>query len=74
VRANVTISTSGMPWEPAIMFCRSAIGADRVMYSMDYPYEYELAEVEMTDNLPLSAEEMAQFYEHIARRVFSLPA
>jgi 2,3-dihydroxybenzoate decarboxylase len=36
---NVYYTTSGMAWEPAIMFTRSVIGADRVLYAMDYPYQ-----------------------------------
>jgi hypothetical protein len=34
-----------MAWAPAIMFCREVLGADRVLYAMDYPYQYAPAEV-----------------------------
>jgi len=33
MRDNVYYTTSGMAWEPAIMFTRSVIGADRVLYA-----------------------------------------
>jgi 5-carboxyvanillate decarboxylase len=72
LRENFSITTSGMPWEPAIMFTRSVIGADRVMYAMDYPYQYSLDEVKLSDALPLSVEELRDFYEGIATRVFKL--
>jgi 2,3-dihydroxybenzoate decarboxylase len=61
-----------MAWEPAIMFVRSVIGADRVMYAMDYPYQFIPAEVKVTDDLPISAAEKKAFYQGNAESVFSL--
>lgn len=72
LRQNFYFTTSGMPWEPAIMFTRSVIGADRVMYAMDYPYEFVAEEVAMSDALPLSPEEKRQFFQSTAEKVFSL--
>jgi 2,3-dihydroxybenzoate decarboxylase len=72
LRENVWITTSGMAWEPAIMFVRSVIGADRVMYAMDYPYQFIPAEVKVTDDLPISAAEKKAFYQGNAESVFSL--
>lgn len=72
LRQNVWITTSGMAWEPAIMFVRSVIGADHVMYAMDYPYQFVPAEVEVTDNLPLSDAEKRAFYQTNAETVFSI--
>ncbi len=69
---NVYYTTSGMAWEPAIMFVHSVVGADRLMYAMDYPYQYVPSEVAVTDGLPLSAEHLRMFYELNARRVFKL--
>lgn len=72
LKSNFYFTTSGMPWEPAIMLTRSVIGADRVMYAMDYPYQYLPDEVKMSDALPLSAEERRSFFETIATKVFKL--
>lgn len=69
---QIWLTTSGMPWEPAILFTRDVIGADRVMYAMDYPYQFDPAEVDAQDALPISALEKAEFFEGIARRVFAL--
>jgi 5-carboxyvanillate decarboxylase len=71
-RSHIWLTTSGMPWAPAIMFTREVVGADRVMYAMDYPYQFDVAEVEAQDALPISAAEKADFFENIARRVFAL--
>ncbi|PVW03302.1 amidohydrolase [Microbacterium sp. Gd 4-13] len=69
---QIWLTTSGMPWAPAIMFTREVIGADRVMYAMDYPYQYDAAEVDAQEALPISDDEKADFFERTARKVFSL--
>lgn len=69
---NIWLTTSGMPWAPTIMYAREAVGADRVMYAMDYPYEYEPDEVRMQDALPLTEAEFRRFYQDIAIEQFGL--
>jgi 5-carboxyvanillate decarboxylase len=72
MKRNFFVTTSGMAWEPAIMFCRQVLGADRVMYAMDYPYQAVASEVVASDDLPLSDAEKKQFFQTNAERVFSL--
>jgi len=72
LRENVWITTSGMAWEPAIMFVRSVVGNDRVMYAMDYPYQFVPEEVMVTDNLPIPDSEKKALYQDIAESVFGL--
>jgi 2,3-dihydroxybenzoate decarboxylase len=74
LRRNIWITTSGMAWTPAIMFCREVLGADRVMYAMDYPYEYSVDEVRRQDDLPLTVAEKKQFFQLNAESVFHLPS
>ena len=74
LRENVYVTNSGVAWEPAIMFCRSVLGADRVMYAMDYPYQFVRDEVLASDNLPISAAEKKEYFQGIAERVFGLAA
>ncbi|TNC26923.1 amidohydrolase family protein [Amycolatopsis alkalitolerans] len=71
-RRNIWLTTSGMPWAPTIMYAREVVGADRVMYAMDYPYEYVPDEVRMQDALPLTPAELKQFYQDNAIEVFGL--
>jgi 2,3-dihydroxybenzoate decarboxylase len=72
LRENVYITTSGMNWEPGVMFCRSVMGKDRVLYAMDYPYQYEPDEVVAMDALPISDAEKKAFYQLNAEAVFKL--
>jgi 5-carboxyvanillate decarboxylase len=72
MRENFYVTTSGMAWEPAIMFARQVLGADRVLYAMDYPYQYIVDEVAVTDNLPIGDDEKKALYQLNAERVFGL--
>lgn len=72
LRSNVWVTTSGMPWAPAILFCRDVLGPDRVMYAMDYPYQYVPSEVKDQDELPISTAEKKSFFQTIAEHVFAL--
>ena len=66
------MTNSGVAWEPAIMFCRQVLGADRVMYAMDYPYQFVKQEVVVSDQLPLTLQEKKQYFQTNAERVFRL--
>jgi 5-carboxyvanillate decarboxylase len=72
LRENVWITTSGMAWPPAIMFCREVLGPDRVLYAMDYPYQYAPEEVSIQDGLPLDDTAKKAFFQTNAERVFGL--
>jgi 2,3-dihydroxybenzoate decarboxylase len=72
LRENVYFTTSGMAWEPAIMFTRSVVGADRVLYAMDYPYQYVVDEVTAMDRLPITDAEKKAFFQTNAEKVFNL--
>jgi 5-carboxyvanillate decarboxylase len=72
MKENIYITTSGMAWEPAISFCQSVLGMDRVLYAMDYPYQFVPEEVAVTDNLPISAAETKMLYQTNAEKVFGL--
>jgi 5-carboxyvanillate decarboxylase len=74
LRRNVWFTTSGMAWQPGILFVRDVMGADRVLYAMDYPYQYVPDEVRLQDALPLDDAALHEFFEGIATRVFRLTA
>lgn len=74
LRQNFHYTTSGMCWEPAVMYVHQLMGADRVMYAMDYPYQVLPEEVTAMDALPISAEHKKMFFQTNAERVFRLPA
>jgi 2,3-dihydroxybenzoate decarboxylase len=60
-RSNFYVTTSGHFSTPALVDAISEIGADRVMYSVDYPFEdfsdaadwFDKAEISETDRLKI---------------------
>ncbi len=72
LRENFYYTTSGMAWEPSITFVQQQMGMDRVMYAMDYPYQYVLEEVQAMEALPLSDAHKKMFFESNAANLFRL--
>jgi 5-carboxyvanillate decarboxylase len=72
LRENFYITTSGMAWQPAIMFTQSVLGVDRVLYAMDYPYQFVPEEVKVHDTLPISDADKKKLFQTNAERVFHL--
>ncbi len=72
IKENVYVTTSGMAWEPPILYAQSVLGVDRVLYAMDYPYQFVPEEVGVTDNLPIADEDKKKLYQSNAESVFGL--
>jgi 5-carboxyvanillate decarboxylase len=72
LRHNFYYTTSGMAWTPPIRYVQSVMGMDRLMYAMDYPYQFVPEEVNVTDELPIGYEDLKAFYQTNAERVFKL--
>ena len=73
VRENVVVSTSGMNHAPAsVRFCIETLGADRVMFAADYPFEDPEPEVAAFRATPLQPAERSALAQANAERVFSL--
>jgi 2,3-dihydroxybenzoate decarboxylase len=72
MRSNVLVTSSGMAWEPAIKFAQSVMGEDRIMYAMDYPYQYVADEVRAMDLMDLPAETKRKFMQTNAEKWFGL--
>ena len=71
-RSNIWVTTSGMQWAPAILFAIQVLGIERVMYAMDYPYQFVPDEVKVTDELPVTEADRDKLYRANAERVFQL--
>jgi len=72
MRENVYITTSGMAWAPPIEYAIRVLGEDRVMYAMDYPYEFVPDEVRTHDLLDISDAAKKKLMQANAERVFKL--
>jgi 5-carboxyvanillate decarboxylase len=73
IREHVAVSTSGMNHAPAsVRFCIETLGADRVMFAADYPFEDPGPEVAAFNATPLSSGERSALAHANAERIFSL--
>jgi 2,3-dihydroxybenzoate decarboxylase len=72
MRNNFLGTCSGLPFEPAIKLMIEVMGEDRVMYAMDYPYEYVADEVCMMDDLAITDAQKKKFFQTNAARWFRL--
>ncbi len=46
---NFLVTTSGMLWQPALLCTYLALGADRILFAVDYPYESSREAVEFME-------------------------
>jgi len=72
LRSNVLVTTSGMAWAPAIRFAQQVVGEDRVMYAMDYPYQFVPEEVRTHDLLDVPLATKRKLMQTNAERWFKL--
>ncbi len=72
LRNNVLATNSGMAFAPAVKLLIEVMGEDRVMYAMDYPYQYVPDEVRWMDDLEIGAEQKRKFFQTNAERWFKL--
>jgi 2,3-dihydroxybenzoate decarboxylase len=72
MRNNVLATNSGLPFGPAIKTMIEVMGEDRVMYAMDYPYQYVPEEVCWMDDLDIPFEQKKKFFQTNAERWFKL--
>jgi len=72
MRNNVLATNSGLPFGPAIKLMIEVMGEDRVMYAMDYPYQYVPDEVRWMDDLDITPDQKKKFFQTNAERWFKL--
>jgi 2,3-dihydroxybenzoate decarboxylase len=72
LKNNFYITSSGVAWDKAIKFTQEVVGVDRVLYAMDYPYQYAPEEVAMLDAMDMSAEDKFKFFQGNAETVFKI--
>ncbi|MBR0649235.1 amidohydrolase [Roseomonas terrae] len=69
---NFVITTAGVTSMPALRLCLDVLGADRILFAADYPYEDDAEAVRFMDGAAVTEDERRRIYETNARRVFKL--
>jgi len=72
LKNNFHITNSGVAWGPALKFTQEFMGNDRVMYAMDYPYQYAPEEVSILENIDMTPAVRQSFFQDNAARLFKI--
>ncbi|MCW3838316.1 amidohydrolase family protein [Sphingomonas canadensis] len=72
IKRNFAITTSGMNWGPAVRFAIESIGADKVMFAIDYPFVDSGKSVAEMEAIDLPAEVKAAIWHRNAERIFNI--
>ena len=71
-KKNVMITTSGM-WNPESLLCAvTALGADRIMFAVDYPYVHSSYTIGQIEKTPISEEDKEKIFHLNAKKLFGL--
>jgi 5-carboxyvanillate decarboxylase len=71
---NFAITTSGVEDPLALRYCIDKIGADHIMWAIDYPYQPTGPAVAFIESAPISAEQREQIAYKNAERIFRIKA
>lgn len=72
IKRNFAVTTSGMNWAPSVRFAIDALGADKVMFAIDYPFVDSTTAVQQMDAIEISDEDKAAIYHRNAERIFRI--
>ncbi|WP_037078533.1 amidohydrolase family protein [Pseudonocardia spinosispora] len=71
--SNIWITTSGMFDRDTLAYCLAKVGAERILFAVDYPYEDGVAAAEFLAGAELDAGQRAAISHRNAEHVFNLP-
>ncbi len=54
IQENMLVTTSGMFYDPALLCACMTLGADRILFAVDYPFEPNKAGADFIECAPLS--------------------
>jgi 5-carboxyvanillate decarboxylase len=73
MKRNFLITTSGVEHEPALRYSIEVLGADRIMWAIDYPYQPMPPAVDFLNGARISEADRAAISHRNAERAFHLP-
>ncbi|OGO22534.1 MAG: hypothetical protein A2144_02245 [Chloroflexi bacterium RBG_16_50_9] len=69
---NFYITTSGMFWQPTLQFTSSVLGADRILFAVDYPYESSREGVKFMEAAPIPDGDKEKIFHLNAEKLLKL--
>jgi len=69
---NFAITTSGVNWNPPLEYNIGVMGADKIMFAVDYPYQETFEAVNWMNEAPLSDADRKLVFAENAVRIFGI--
>ena len=69
---NFAVTTSGMFHEPPLQYALSVLGADNILFAVDYPMESTEEAIEFMDGSSIDDRDRQKIYHLNAEKIFSL--
>jgi len=73
-RENFVITTSGMHYDAPFRLACGVLGAERILFAADYPYESMPEAAAFMDAAPLPEEDRHRIYHANAEKMFGIPS
>jgi 5-carboxyvanillate decarboxylase len=71
-KSNFIVNTSGVFFQPALLCTYLALGADKIAFAVDYPFEDSLTAARFISEAPISNEDKEKICHGTAERIFKL--
>ena len=72
LQQNFFLTTSGMFWQPALMCTYLALGADKILFAVDHPFQSNKRAVQFMDSAPICDDDKEKIYHLNSEKLFSL--
>jgi len=72
LKQNFVITTSGVNFHPTLQYCHGVMGADRIMFAIDYPYQETQEAVQFMIGAPLPAGDVDKIASRNAESLFRI--
>ena len=72
IKDNYLVTTSGILWQPALICTYLSLGADRILFAVDYPLQASGETVEFVDATPISDVDKEKIYHLNAEKLLGL--
>lgn len=72
LRTNLWGTNSGLPSPASIRLMMDVMGEDRVLYAMDYPYQFVPDEVRLLDAMDMPQAQKVKFFQGNAEKLFGI--
>ena len=72
IRDNFLVTTSGILWQPALMCTYLSLGAEKILFSVDYPLQASKETVDFIDSASICQADKEKIYHSNAEKLLSL--